>query len=261
MKLPVVFTLSLLATSAISSIHSANAQTILIDFGSDNAANGSFLSISNSSNGPDSNGNYWNNLFVNGSTLNNMVFSDNSPSGISMAAPGTLVGAAGGGWGIGNGTVNLSSPNLNIFTAYTDGIYQFTAGGSNTLTFSGLNPSKTYNFSIFGSRADAGANRVTRYTVAGSGGSSFQTLTTSGPNIGGSGINFNNSQTANFSGIQPNGSNEITVTMSVESGAAWHLNALQLTVVPEPETNALLLAAAIAGAWLSFFRRKPKKIG
>lgn len=241
----IVFTASLVAS----------AQTLLIDFGSNNAANGGYLTVSDLSNGPDSNGNYWNNLFVNGSTLNNMVFSDNSSSGISMAAPGTLVGAAGGGWGIGNGTVNLSSPNLNIFTAYTDGIYQFAAGGSNTLTFSGLNPSKTYNFSIFGSRADGGANRVTRYTVAGSGGSSSQTLTTSGPNIGGAGIHFNNSQTANFSGIQPNGSNEITVTMSVESGTAWHLNTLEITVVPEPTTNALLILAALAGSWV-FLRRR-----
>jgi len=249
--------LSALAIGIAAFTSSASAQSILIDFGSGNATNGSYLTVSNSSNGPDSNGNYWNNLFLNGSTLNNMVFSDNSSSGISMAAPGTLVGAAGGGWGIGNGTVNLSSPNLNIFTAYTDGIYQFAAGGSNTLTFSGLNPTKTYNFSIFGSRADAGANRVTRYTIAGLGGSSFQTLTTSGPGVGGAGVNFNNSQTANFSGIQPNGSNEITLTMSVESGVAWHLNALEITVVPEPTTKALLILAALAGSWLSF-RRKSK---
>jgi len=260
MKPPVVFTLSLLATSAIFSIHSATAQTILIDFGSDNAANGSFLSISNSSNGPDSNGNFWNNFFVNGSTLNNLVFSNNATSGISMAGPGTLVGAASGGWGVANGTVNLSNPNLNIFTAYTDGIYQFAAGGSNTLTFSGLDSSKTYNFEVFGSRSDA-ATRVTRYTIAGLGGTDFRTLTTSGTNAGGTGFNYNTSNTTSFTGIQPNSSNEITLTMSTESGAAWHLNALELTVVPEPETNALLLAAAIAGAWLSFFRRKPKKIG
>lgn len=250
--IPCICASTLFATSL-----AASAQTLLIDFGSNSAANGSYLTVSDLSNGPDSNGNYWNNLFVNGSTLNNLVYSNNTPSGISMAAPGTLVGAALNGWGIGNGTVNLSSPNLNIFTAYTDGIYQFTAGGSNTLTFSGLDPSKTYNFSIFGSRSDAGANRVTRYTVAGLAGSTFQTLTTSGPNVGGAGVNFNNSQTANFSGIQPNGSNQITLTMSVESGSAWHLNALEITVVPEPSTNALLILTALAGSWLSL-RRKTK---
>ena len=138
------------------SLSTATAQSLLIDFGSGNATIGASLTISDASNGPDSNGNYWNNYTSNGATLNNLVFTNNSSSGISLAGVGTTVGTA--NFGVANGTVSLANSALNVFTAYTDGIFRTT--GNATLTFGGLNPSNSYSFDIFGSRSAADNRRA-----------------------------------------------------------------------------------------------------
>lgn len=67
--------------------------------------------------------------------------------------------------------------------------------------------------------------------------SGTQTLQTSGSNVGGAGVNYNDSNLAVINGITPNGSNEIT--LAVSSSGFSYLNALQITIVPEPATVAL----------------------
>ena len=257
MKTPIL----LLTTISVLAIHSAYSQTILIDFGQSDAAVGGYLTTSNSSNGPDSNGNFWNNYYVNNSTLPALVFTNNSSSGISLAGVGTQVGAA--NYNVSNGTVSLSNPNLNIFTAYTDGIYVF--GTSATLTFSGLDPAKLYSFEIFGARSQTNT-RTSLYTISSGNGNSTATLQTTGAGIGSGGANYNTSNTVVFSNLAPTLSNQITLTLqsnpTTGNGAEGaYINAMQLTVVPEPATNALLITASITGVWLSFFRKKPQKIG
>ncbi len=208
-----------------------NATTqILIDFGSDLSANANYLTAS-----PDSNGNFWNNYKTNNGTLSNLLFTDNSTSGIALAGVNTVAGAPGaGGWGISNGTVNLTNSKLNVFNAYTDGIYVFS--GNATLTFSGLDSSKRYSFELFGARAAGNAtatgNRTTLYTMTSASGVSTRTLQTSGYNLGAAGGNYNTSNTVVFGNQVPDGTNRITLRFEGQSGQTTgsYLNALQMTV-------------------------------
>lgn len=230
---------------------------ILVDFGSGNAANGSYLTIS-----PDSNGNFWNNYQTNNETLSNLVFTDNSTSPITLTGLNAITGAARGGWGVANGTVNLANSSLNVFNAYTDGIYVFS--GNATLTFSGLDVSKKYSLELFGSRAAGKAavanNRTTLYTVTSASGSSTKTLQTSGLNIGTGGVNYNTSNSVVFSNLIPDKSNRITLRFEGLGGqtSGSYLNAMQISVEPGnseiltlPTASSLTFGQTLANATLS----------
>lgn len=246
------------AEVAISVAPNPNAANkILIDFGSDLSIHANYLTTS-----PDTNGNYWNNYKTNNGTLSNLVFTDNSTTGIALAGINTSAGAASGGWGIANGTVNLSNSNLNIFNAYSDGIFVFS--GNSTLTFSGLDSSKRYSFELFGARANGNAtaagNRTTLYTMTSAAGVSTRTLQTSGYNMGSAGANYNTSNSVVFGNQIPDGSNRITLRFEGHAGqiSGSYLNALQISVESgnsqistPPVASSIVYGQTLANATLS----------
>ena len=104
---------------------------------------------------------------------------------------------------------------------------------SNTnLTLSGLDPAKSYNFDLFGTR-DATGTRVTLYTLTGAN-SDSGTLTTSGTGIGTGGVNYNNDTILTLAGLIPNGSGEISLNFAVNSGSCAYLSGMQVSEVPGP---------------------------
>jgi hypothetical protein len=66
------------------------------------------------------------------------------------------------------------------------------------------------------------------------------TITTTGTNVGGIGTNHNTANLATFSNVAADGSNQIKVDYLVATGGFAYLNAMQINVVPEPATWALL---------------------
>ncbi|MBE2203807.1 MAG: PEP-CTERM sorting domain-containing protein [Chthoniobacterales bacterium] len=223
MKIP---SLLLAALLGLATLTSASAQTILIDFGS----------AANVTSSPDTNGNYWNNVTSGtlGTTISNLTTTGSAASGIQLQVTSTFANTGPSPYVTLTGESSLGA--LNIGTAISDFLY----GNNNVatpavITFSGLDSAKTYNFSLFGAR-DATDTRNTTYVVTGVN-SGTQTLQTSGSNVGGAGVNYNDSNLAVINGITPNGSNEIT--LAVSSSGFSYLNALQITIVPEPATVAL----------------------
>lgn len=166
---------------------------------------------------------------------------------------GLIQGSNGGGQ---NPTFALLN---NLAVANATGDYWFVQGASanGSFTLGGLDNSKLYNFTFFGSRVIAGAERVTRYFATGASGTlqSIQ-LKTTGTGIGAGGYNGNNDTTVSILNVAPVGGN-VTLTFQEVAGGFAYLNAMQVDVVPEPSTNALLILTALAGSWLSL-RRKTK---
>lgn len=178
------------------------AQTILIDFG----------------NTAGTTGDNWNNSNINGYGINNMVTS----SGTSTAYDLTFTTAVGQG---GNWDVGAAPSPFNIASARNDGL--FTAGAAITFQLSDLNSYQTYDLTLFGSRSATGT-RITDYTVTGGSGALSQSLQTSGTDLGGAGINYNNSAVSTFGGVMTDASNRITVTFATNTGGFAYLNAMQL---------------------------------
>jgi len=209
---------------------SACGQTILVDFGN-NGTNGNITTS------PDLNGKYWNNSYNGGYSITNMVTTVNGASTIDLAYT-TAVATNSSSLAVGG----APSP-FNIGTAYEDAIFTTatTLGTGITFRLSQLDPTKTYTFALFGSRS-ATDSRTTNFSITGST-TATATLQTSGTNLGGVGINYNNSTARVISGIAPNGSNQIDVTFFASAGDLndfAYLNAMEITVIPEPSTWALL---------------------
>lgn len=232
------FSLLLSALLSLAALSPISAQTILIDFGKTGTA---------STTSPDVNGNYWNNVTsgTSGTSIANLTTTTNGSSGIQLTITTAFANTGPDAYATLTGESSLGA--LNIGTAISDFVYVST--GSAVITFSNLDSSKTYNFSLFGTR-DTTTVRNTTYVVTGTN-SGTQTLQTSGTDLGGSGINYNDSTLALINGITPNASNEIT--LAVSSAGLGYLNALQISVVPEPAAMALL---ALGGTALLIARRR-----
>lgn len=124
--------------------------------------------------------------------------------------------------------------------AAVTGDYWFTTS-NDSFKISGLNPANTYDFKFFGSRIFDGAQRTTTYSATGAGGPvSSTSLATTGTNIGADGIlDGNNNTFRTLTGITPNASGEITITIAATSGGFGYLNAMEMSVVPEPGATLL----------------------
>jgi len=141
------------------------------------------------------------------------------------------------------------------------------SGGTSTFTLSGLDDSKTYDFTFFGSRWGTG-DRFTEYTAGGTtAGSRLQTTGTDiGVEAGVGGTddpglyNGNDSNFITLSGISPT-SGSIVVSFRGFNAATGggdtfgYLNTMQVTVIPETSTLFLVSLLGIAGL---FFLR-PRK--
>lgn len=157
-----------------------NGKVLLFDFGHSGDAN------CPSTDSPDANSNYWNNIQKTGSGKNGMgssfglVYTDNTSSGYSL----TLLTDF---WSNGSANGGLTEAKWSETTASSLGImavgtatqdYFFAQGASTVCTFqlSGLNPSCGYKFYMFGSRASTVADqrRDAKYSISGS--NSFEDL-------------------------------------------------------------------------------------
>lgn len=215
---------TILCTLSLAAVAPLRATTILIDFGN-NGTNG----VQTTS--PDANGNYWNNSSTVSYSVTDMVTSNNVGTTIDLTYI-TSTSANTNPLGV----TGAPSP-FNIASAYQDAIFTTatTAGTGITFRLSQLDATKTYVFSFFGSR-DATTSRTTTYQVAGATTTSGS-LQTSGTNLGGTGINHNIANVLELGGsggISPNGSNQIDVTFFSASGGFGYLNAMEITVIPEP---------------------------
>lgn len=211
----------------------ASGQTILIDFGN-NGTNGNITAS------PDSNGKFWNNSYAGSFTITNMVTSSNVATAIDLVYT-TAVATNTASLGVG-----AAPTPFNITTAYEDAIFSTgtTAPTGITIRLSQLDLTKTYKFTLFGSRS-AADSRTTNFSITG-GTTVAGTLQTSGANLGGAGVNYNNSSVlvlGDPSGLAPNVSSQIDITFyatSTDTNKFAYLNSLQIEVIPEPTTWALL---------------------
>ena len=185
-----------------------SAQSVLMDFGTTLTIN-------------PTNGLTWNNYTNN--TFQNLVTSQSNSTSYYFT-PKT-----GGGF-----NVNFvpSGANLSALGAFNN--INAASDAINTTTnasyyFYNINPNLTYDFSLFGSR-DSTVTRITTYTAEGSN-SGSGSVTTSGSNIGGTGINYNNSTLVNLTGIKSTNfggsiGNGILLTLSNTTGGFAYLNAM-----------------------------------
>jgi len=258
MKLHIAFGLAALA--GLISAPAVSAASYLIDFGMAASMNPTTQGAPTTS--PDINGNHWNNVtstgYANniaggtGTTLSNLVSVNNIQSSIGLTLSS--------GWkssGIANGGLNQNTPALGTFgiqTATQD--YYFVDGvngTSATLTLTGLNPALVYNLGLFGTRAADGV-RTTGYSVTDVNGTHSTTLQTTGIGSGTGDSTGNNNTIVHLNGLVPNGSGELTMSMSVVNGGFGYLGVMEITAIPEPSA-ALLCGLGALG--LISLRRRP----
>jgi hypothetical protein len=186
---------------------------------------------------PDSAGNIkWNGLAVTGgsgpgtatasSTFTGLVFSDNTPSGLSVTVKRTNQSDLPGGEGAsGNPAANL----LRDLVFVNSGNSGTQLSGS--ITFDGLTAGTTYDFYLYG--AGSQSEQKTAFTIGGT------TLQTTGASVATSDLTEGEDY-VRFTGILPNASNQIVVTYAnVITGSnpsqTGPVNGCQIVaVVPEP---------------------------
>lgn len=209
-----------------------SAQSFLVDF-SDNVGT--------------TPGNWNNSNATDGYTVFNMVDTTGLASAIDM---NFVTGVSENGP---FGVTAAPSP-FNVETAYNDAL--FTSGTTITFRFSSLDTNATYTLEFFGSR-DSTGTRITDYTVSTTetaGDGTTVSLTTSGLDVGGTGVNHNIANTAVVSTFAPNVSGEIFVDIDIQSGAFGYLNAMQLTAIPEPQAYVAIIGVFSLG--FLFLRRR-----
>jgi len=159
-------------------------RSVLIDFG---ASSGTNVLTNN----PDANLNYWNNFTSNGlggTSASTFIDKANNSTPFNILVTTAFTTNNGAILGLSTG-LSSSLGDLAIGSATTDCF--FASGATASLKFTGLSDVKRYKFYIYGCRT-ATDTRLTKYTLTGST-STFGTLTTSGTDIGGAGVNGNNS--------------------------------------------------------------------
>lgn len=209
----------------------------------------------NSTGVADTYGNYWNNAWTNTSSaggptpppsLTNLITSTNVGTGVGLSFSK--------GWesnGFKNG--GLMTPSFSLLGDFAStnatGDYffinkPFTEGqaGIASMTFSNLNPNLTYDFQIFGVRAENQV-RKTEYSITDINGIHSTILQTSGAGLGADGYNGNNNTFAYLTGIVPDALGNITLTVKVNASDYGYIGAMSITAVPEPEMYGVAAAA------------------
>jgi hypothetical protein len=240
---------SLLIAAAISVglAATAAAQTVLIDFGSDNSFRGVTAPA------PDSKGHFWNSLTP-GPFFADLVDINNNPTTIDLGFD-TAVGTD--SFNGPAGVTTFPHPtaaeiaatdidaaalgNLGINEAAVD--FAASPGGADNNTrfqIQGLNPAKKYTLTLFGSHKFSD-NDATVYSVFTD--STYSTLVAStnlnvqtpgSPNL------HNRDQVAVLPNLSPQTSNILYMQFVGAQGGLGYLNAFEIKAVPEPAAVALL---------------------
>lgn len=182
---------------------------------------------------PDGNGNYWNNIGaevkadpwrVSKDADYLLITADNQTTAMHLTYTGDLF--------LGNGAGGLSTPDaeklgdLAVENATRD--YLFASNSERCgFVISGLDATKAYQFEIFGSRA-AKDNRVSKYDIEGLTNTTGQ-LQAAGTNLGGTGVNQNNSRVYLSEMIFPDKDGKITIYVSKgTSGQYLPINCMRM---------------------------------
>jgi hypothetical protein len=232
---------------------SAMAQTVLIDFGSDNSFRG--VDVPN----PDANGNRWNSLTpgpfftdlidtAGNATAIDLGFSTgvgtdsfNGPAGVTSFPDPTPAEIA---------ATDIDAAALGILGVKEAAIdFAASPGGADNRTrfeIQQLDPAKTYNLTFFGSHKFSD-NDTTVYSIYSD--NTYTTLVASA-NLNvqtpGSPHLHNRDQVATILGVAPQASNILYVQFVGSQGALGYLNDMALTAVPEPSAIVLLAGGALA---------------
>lgn len=249
MKLAAVWShLACLAISAITA-SSLNAQTVLIDFGNDNSYRG--ISVA----APDSNGNYWTSVWsgayypdlpdiAGNATTVDFGFDGSSPGGTdSYNGP---AGATDSGVPADHlGDVDIDSAALGVLGGAPEAAIDFFV--DTRFQIQGLDPSKTYDLTFFGSHK-YNNNNTTTYSLHDV---SFANQFESVDLVVGIDAMHNRDTTATLSGVSP----QVDGIFYVQS--LGYINAMSITVVPEPGTMALLIGGC---GLLAVVARRRKRV-
>ena len=285
------------------------AQTVLFDFGRHDNTNGSTITGALPVNGVavgsataigDTVSYTWNSI---GTGTNNQVLGNPTYSGFKDQAGGSVgwsIGSIQQSWTQANGFQNggLSSagtlntrkdPSFSLLGKYAvanvTGDYWFvdntlgTTGPASRagFTISGLDPSLSYTFKLFGSRNATDA-RYTHYFLTGSN-TGYGLLQTSGTDIGSGNAgsisgnsdtgkyNGNDANILTISGVNPTVGGNISLsffgtttsaslaaTPNANGNSLGYLNFMEVAAVPEP-SGFSLLAAGLIGLWATHRRR------
>lgn len=202
-------------------------QTFYFDFGSNVEGRGAITE------GPDVNGNYWNNITNNdgnyaaaGTSYEALINSANTPSNYTLTLDTRFStnGNSGGG--------GLLEPQMELLkdfaiaTATEDYFYIESNENNSSFTISGLDTGKAYKFYAFGSR-DNTQTRTAYYTMSG-----LNVFVgehqTSGTDLGGEGINQNIQNICESDLVYPDNEGKIKFTVSRNTGSYIALNILKI---------------------------------
>ncbi len=246
--------LGAVAAAQLAGGHDANAQSLLIDFGTDTTYRG--ISVVN----PDSNGNHWNNIATGvfytdlidnsgGATTIDLGFSTpvgtdsyNGPAGDTAAGVAATIGAT-----------DIDAAALGDL-GNVNAAYDFFAETNARFEIQGLDPAKTYNLSFYGSHK-FNPDATTVYSVYSD--NTYSTLVASTAldvYEPGSPWLHNRDTVATLTGVAPQASDILYVQFTGAGGDFGYLNAMQITAVPEP-TSALLVASVVG---LAVARRRTR---
>lgn len=230
----------------------AGAQSLLLDFGTDSSYRG--VSVTN----PDSNGNFWNGIAP-GAFYPDLVDKTGAPTTIDFGIS-TPVGTDSY-----NGPAGDTSAGVPETVGATDidaaalgdlgvinAAYDYIDGINARFEIQGLDPTKTYNLSFYGSQK-FNSNASTVYSVYTD--NTYTTLVASTSlNVHQADMPWlhNRDTVATLTGLAPQTSDILYVQFTGSAGGSGYLNAMQITAVPEP--TSALLAASVVG--LAVARRR-----
>lgn len=190
---------------------------------------------------------------------NNVTYDDNNPvadlttiinsTGATVAGVGLSVTdqffiatqpvALGTGAPAGDAADLPVSASKDFFLGHTGEFLENESTPSGAFKLTGLDPSQTYNFTFFSSRDDVSDNRETSFTVTGSNTANGLLQSSN-----------NDANTLVLSGITADINNEIVISLEAgpnnnNSRGFYYINSLQVEIVPEPGSLALLTLGGI----------------
>jgi len=223
------------SVSPIIRLPSTNAtdEAVLIDLGRHDGGQGAPTAS------PDVNGNYWNSwdggsggVVPNNVSLTGLITINNNPSAVTVTTMPTAIIWANNGYNSGG----LLAPDSALLGAFAIGtatgdFYYFSGanGATGTLRLAGLDASRQYNLSMFGTR-DTSSVRTSRYSVTDVNGLHTVDLQTSGAGAGSAAHpNANDRNIVTLTNLVPDASGQIDLAVSIVNGGFAYLGILKVT--------------------------------